>query len=82
MRQHRNNTTEHKRVVLVITPDDESQPATHYDIWNPTPVYLGRRIQDARSANVTVGIRNVDNIDFVEEVMNNVERGYDYWQRS
>jgi len=69
------------RVSFKVTPNDSRKPASYYDVWDPTPTLLGRRIQDHAKGPVEVEIYRDGGLDWVKQVVDNVNNGYDYWQR-
>lgn len=69
------------RVTFKVIPNDQRRQPSYYDFWDPTPTLLGRRLQDFSQGPVEVVIVRDGGLDWVNQVVDNINNGYDYWQR-
>jgi hypothetical protein len=68
-------------VTFKVIPNDQRQRPSYYDFWNPTPTLLGRRLQDFARGPVEVEVVCDGGLAWVQQVVTNINNGYDYWQR-
>lgn len=69
------------RVTFKVIPNNKQWQTSYYDVWDPTPTLLGRRLQDHASGPVQVEIVRDGGLAWVNQVVDNINNGYDYWQR-